>query len=325
MGAVSPIAEVAAAATPGEFPVVRASCLVGGGEMGGLMRAKDWSRTALGDPDLWPTALRLAVRIMLGSGYPMAVAWGSRFTFLYNDAYRPILARPSIPAHWAAASEIFPEIWDFIGPMFERVLRDDEQTTLVDQLLVLDRKGFLEECYFTFSYSPITEDDGRVGGALITVIETTERVFADRRTKTMAALGERLASAISEAEICHVAAEVLGSNRDDFPFAYLYLVEDPSDTGFPQATLAASTGGAPIIGDQHDTALWPFAAAARPVTSLPMRASQVLPSTVRTHLGDPVLSTATVPLKIPGRDAPAGSWSPASIRGGEWRLSTNLC
>ena len=119
----------------------------GDGEMARLMREKDWSATALGDSDLWSRSLRVAVRLLLGSGYPMYIAWGPEFIQLYNDAYRPILGRLKHPdALGDSSPRTFPEIWEFIGPMFQRVMQEGQQTTLLGQALPLDRNGYLEEC-----------------------------------------------------------------------------------------------------------------------------------------------------------------------------------
>ncbi|HST21605.1 MAG TPA: hypothetical protein VLR90_10835, partial [Blastocatellia bacterium] len=144
--------------------VSNAEFLLGGGEMGERMRAMDWSNTPLGPALQWPQSLRTAVSILLDSGYPMYIAWGGGFTQIYNDAYRPILGATKHPAALGQSTpECFAEIWDFIGPMFERVMTLGEATTLIDQLLELDRNGYVEECYFTFSYSAIRDETGKPG------------------------------------------------------------------------------------------------------------------------------------------------------------------
>ncbi|MEO7264626.1 MAG: PAS domain S-box protein [Ferruginibacter sp.] len=152
--------------------------LTGGSKMGELIRSFDWSKTALGSPDTWPQTLRIAVRIMLDTPFGMYIAWGNEYIQLYNDGYRPILGATKHPqALGISTRKTFAEIWPTIGPMFEGVM----QGTAVgfpDFTLQLDRNGFLEECVFDFSYSPIRLEDGEVGGVLVTVIETTEKVKA---------------------------------------------------------------------------------------------------------------------------------------------------
>ncbi|MEO6548199.1 MAG: PAS domain S-box protein [Ferruginibacter sp.] len=152
--------------------------LTGGGQMGTLIRSFDWSKIALGRPDTWPQSLRIAVRIMLDCPFGMYIAWGNEYIQLYNDGYRPILGATKHPqALGISTRETFAEIWPTIGPMFEGVMQGTP-VGFPDFILQLDRNGFLEECVFDFSYSPIRLEDGEVGGVLVTVIETTEKVHA---------------------------------------------------------------------------------------------------------------------------------------------------
>jgi signal transduction histidine kinase len=198
--------------------------LEGGGEMGALMRSIDWSRTAVGPASQWPQSLRTALSILLETGFPMYIAWGPEFIQFYNDGYRPILGSTKHPAAMGRSTrETFAEIWNIIGPMFEGVMTGTA-TTVVDFLLPLDRHGFVEECYFIFSYSPIREEGGNVGGVLVTVTETTERVLGARRLKTLQALSARMQEAPTAEAACEIAAGVLGENPDDLPFALLYLL-----------------------------------------------------------------------------------------------------
>ena len=176
--------------------------LSGGGEMGALMRSIDWSTTAVGPVDAWPQSLRTALSILLETGFPMYIAWGRDYTQFYNDGYRPILGSTKHPmAMGAGTRETFAEIWDIIGPMFQGVM-EGRATNVVDFMLPLDRHGFAEECYFIFSYSPIREESGRVGGVLVTVTETTARVVGERRLKTTQALAAETREAKTAAEAC---------------------------------------------------------------------------------------------------------------------------
>jgi hypothetical protein len=225
--------------------------LRGGGEMGALMRAIDWSQTAVGPAERWPQSLRTALSILLETGFPMYIAWGPAFTQFYNDGYRPILGSTKHPAAMGASTrETFAEIWDIIGPMFTGVM-GGTATTVVDFMLPLDRHGFAEECYFIFSYSPIRQEDGSVGGVLVTVTETSGRVLGERRLRTTQALAARTRDAGSVAAVCAIGAEVLRENRSDIPFALLYLVAPDRQTarleqvcglggGHPLAAAAAS-------------------------------------------------------------------------------------
>ena len=240
-----------------------ARVLQGGGEMGALMRAIDWSKTAVGPVEDWPQSLRTALSILLETGFPMYIAWGPAFTQFYNDGYRPILGSTKHPAAMGISTrETFAEIWSIIGPMFEGVMAG-KPVFVSDFHLPLDRHGFVEECYFVFSYSPIREEQGNVGGVLVTVTETTARVLDARRLVTLqdlAAKGQHVQTASAAAEI---AAEVLGDNPADVPFALVYLLDATGGRAELAGAAGVAAGGAgsptPIdvaVGD----AVWPLGA-----------------------------------------------------------------
>lgn len=157
--------------------------LAGGGEMGELIRAKDWSTTSLGDPETWPQSLRTMVAVMLNNPFGMYIAWGNDFTQIYNNAFRPILGATKHPeALGISSAATFSEIWTTIGPMFNEVI-EGKAVSIPDFMVVLNRNGFDEECYFDFSYSPIKKENGEIGGILVTVIETTEKKKATEALK----------------------------------------------------------------------------------------------------------------------------------------------
>ena len=150
--------------------------LAGGGEMGKLIRTKDWSKTTLGDPETWPPSLCTMVAVMLSNPFGMYIAWGDNYTQLYNDGYLPILGSTKHPdALGISTKQTFSEIWDIIGPAFAGVM-EGKPVVFPNFMLPLNRNGFIEECYFDFSYSPIRKEDGTVGGVLVTVIETTKTI-----------------------------------------------------------------------------------------------------------------------------------------------------
>ncbi len=206
----------------------RNSILAGGGEMGELMRSIDWSHTPVGQVDAWPQSLHTALSIVMETGFPMYIAWGPEFTQFYNDGFRPILGSTKHPAAMGIGSpETFSEIWDVVGPMFHDVMRG-RGTTLVDFKLFLDRHGFAEECYFFFSYSPIRDESGGVGGLLATVSETTQRVIGERRLRTTQALATETRDAPAVADVCEIAARVLSRNGDDLPWVEIHLAGEGS-------------------------------------------------------------------------------------------------
>jgi PAS domain S-box-containing protein len=196
----------------------------GGGDMGRLMANIDWAKTPIGSVDTWPQSLLTAVSICLSSRFPILLLWGADLVTIYNDAYRPVLGQKHPRALGRAGRECWPEIWDVIGPMLEGVLARGEATWSDDQLLLLDRNGYTEECYFTFSYSPIRDEAGGVGGVFTAVTETTERVLSERRLSCLTRLTEMTASAPAVGEACAVAVEAL-ANHPDIPFCGLYHVD----------------------------------------------------------------------------------------------------
>ena len=157
----------------------------GDSELASLMRDLDWNATPLGDVSTWPEALCTAVDICLGSQYPIMVFWGADYIQLYNDAYRPVLGEAKHPQFLGAcARDCWPEIWDVVGPMLDGVRAGGRATWSEDLLLPMLRNGYVEEAYFTFSYSPVRSAD-RVAGVFCAVQETTQQVIAVRRLDTL--------------------------------------------------------------------------------------------------------------------------------------------
>ena len=155
-----------------------ADFLAGGGEMGELTRAYDWSATPLGEPKTWPQSLRTAVRILLNTNHPMFIWWGPELIQFYNDAYRQTLGPERHPsALGQSGRECWAEIWDIIGPQIEQVMSGGGATWHENQLVPVTRHGWLEQVYWTYSFSPIDEDDG-VSGVLVVCRDVTEDVLA---------------------------------------------------------------------------------------------------------------------------------------------------
>jgi signal transduction histidine kinase/DNA-binding response OmpR family regulator len=199
--------------------------LTGGGELGALIRAMDWSRTPLGPIASWPQSLKTSVSLILNSQHPMWIGWGPEATFLYNDAYIPVLSRAKHP--WALgrpAAEVWAEIWDVCGPLAAKVFEQGEATFVEDVRLFMNRGDFVEETYYSFSYSPIRDESGCVGGLFCPSQETTARVLNARRLRTLSALSAGALVQKSIEAACSSIAKTLADNGDDVPFALLYLV-----------------------------------------------------------------------------------------------------
>jgi PAS domain S-box-containing protein len=216
-------------------------CLAGGGDMGAHMRSLDWSKTALGPVQQWPQSLRTSVSICLNSRFAILIWWGPDLVMLYNDAYRDIIGAKHPAALGQPGRDCWPEVWHIIGPMLEGVARQGEATLSNDLLLLLERDGYAEECYFTFSYSPIRDESGGVGGVFTPVAETTPHIVGERRLRTLRDLAARAGSARNTREACDAAAETLAANPWDVPFAALYLLDDDRIS----AWLAGSAGVEP--------------------------------------------------------------------------------
>lgn len=194
----------------------------GGGEMGDLMRSIDWSKTPVGPVQQWPQSLITALSILLRQKTAVFIFWGPEHVQFYNDAYRPILGTSKHPAAMGQRGcDCWPEIWDIIEPMLDAVHRG-ESTAVEDGLLVMDRSGYLEEGYYTYTYSPISDEAGSVGGVFCVVYDTTGRVIGERRLRTLRDLASRVMAKDAETA-CRIAASTLASNPHDIPFAALYL------------------------------------------------------------------------------------------------------
>ena len=239
--------------------------LSGPGPVRARMRALDWSATPLGAPAAWPQSLKTVVRLMLDSRYAMWLAWGPRLTFFCNDAYLPTVGTRDSWVLGASARDVWSEIWPEIGPRIDRVLTTGSATWDEGLLLFLERRGFAEETYHTFSYSPVHDDAGAVQGMLCVVTEDTAKRLGERRLRTIGALASAALAARSADEACRQAAAALAENAHDVPFALIYLHD--ADKGV--ARLAASSGveagasAAPMeLALESPAAAWPLGRAA---------------------------------------------------------------
>lgn len=240
--------------------------LYGGGEMGALLRAHNWSATPLGEPDTWPQSLRSALSICLEANFPIAIYWGPELALLYNDAWSSIPGKKHPGALGRPGREVWPEIWDTIGPLFHQVQETGAGVWQHDQLLPMHRHGYTEECYFNFTFSPIRGEGGQVEGIFNAVLETTSSVLAERRERALRELAEALAARRDELEVFAVAATLLATKSVDVPFSLLYRIDDQAQ----QAHLMGLTGverdsaAAPTVIDLGDADTpWPLASVLR--------------------------------------------------------------
>lgn len=203
--------------------------LAGGGEMGARMRAFDWTTTPLGPPGRWPQSLKTMVRVILDSRYAMWMLWGPELTFFCNDAYLPTVG---VKRDWvlgARSDLVWEEIWPDIGPRIMHVLERGEATWDEGLQLFLERRGFTEETYHTFSYSPVYDDHSQIAGMLCVVTEVTERVIGERRLRMLRDLAARSVRAQSTEDSCQRLCDVLRQYPLEVPFAVIYLLEPRRD------------------------------------------------------------------------------------------------
>ncbi|MBO9601240.1 MAG: PAS domain-containing protein [Novosphingobium sp.] len=235
--------------------------------MAQAMRAHEWAATALGEPGGWPEALKIPLRILLTSRFEMWLGWGPELNFFYNDAYVPTLGIKHPVALGRPFQEVWAEVYDDVADQVARV-RAGEATWNKALLLLLERSGFPEETYHSFSYSPLYDAEGAVGGMLCVVNEETGRVIGERRLETVRQLGLSLAGATDLDKVRAGAQAAFASNRHDFPFAAIGLARDDGDELFRQASpaLPAEPAAAGAIVALPQGSGWPTGAWDRPPT-----------------------------------------------------------
>ena len=237
--------------------------LAGGGKMGALIRSMDWSANPLGPPALWPQSLRTSVSLCLSSTFPILVAWGPDDIQIYNDAYRPICGDLHPQAMGAPFKEIWASALPVVGDAFDRAHKG-EGAYIHDQRMFLDRLGYLEEAFMTFSFSPIRDESGQVGGIFHPITESTPTVLNARRTQGLRDLSVDIVDARTLAEIGRGIAAQHPNLVLDLPFLLVYRIE--ADSG--QLSLCSGVGleNHPALAPAStalDDACWPFARAAR--------------------------------------------------------------
>ncbi|MGD0735610.1 MAG: ATP-binding protein [Terracidiphilus sp.] len=230
-------------------------------EMPRLVDDFDWASTPLGPAGEWPDSLKAVVRILLTSRFPMWMAWGPELTFLYNDAYRVTTLGKKHP--WALgrpAAEVWHEIWKDIGPLVHQVMETGEASWDEKLLLILERSGYPEETYHTFSYSPLADSDGRIVGMLCVVMEDTVRVIGERQLASLSTLAGALAGAISKQDV-FAAIERGLAHQKDMPCTLTYLLDEDGVS----LRLVACTGidaehpvALPVIDTTETHRAWPI-------------------------------------------------------------------
>src|SRR6185436_18682161 len=256
-------------AAPGDW-------LVGGGEMAKVIKAKDWSKTPLGPIESWPQSLRTVVSLAQASNSPISLAWGPGNVQIYNDGYWPICG----DKHPTSMGQDFRECWASAFPVIGEAYAtawSGKSAYLEKMRMFLDRYGFLEETWFTFSFSPITDESGGVGGLFHPVTEMTSQMLSERRTKTLRDLASRAGKAKTGEEAFAFSAQVLAESELDLPFVLFYLIDGATLQAqlVGQTGLAPGTPVAPTSVDLHTSSdqPWPIGEVAR--TGVPQQIDDV--------------------------------------------------
>lgn len=188
------------------------------GELEELYKATDWAATPLGDPSTWDAALRMALDLILHTRYPATLLWGPELVLLYNQGYAEMIGDKHPTALGARTEDVFPEAWDVIAPRLRNVLADGESWYVEDELLPLVREGFLEECFFTYSYSPVHGVDRRIEGVIDVTHETTAQVVDRRRLALLAQLQSALTAVDDRSMLPKVIADLADGDHPDLPW-----------------------------------------------------------------------------------------------------------
>ncbi|MRV75626.1 response regulator [Duganella sp. FT92W] len=323
--------------------------------MGKRIADYDWTDTPLGDLHAWPQSLRTVVSLMLNSSHPMWIGWGPEATFLYNDAYIDVLSHAKHPlALGRPASQVWAEIWDYCAPLVDKVFLRGESSYEHVQLF-MNRGSWIEETWYSFSYSPVVDESGGVGGLFCPSTNTTS---SNQNTRRLASLSALSAEALREdcvAGACDKAMQAIAANPQDIPFALLYTI----DNGVAHLQQAAhvpadhdAPGIAPACVVLHDDAAPPGAAPASSPASppnspfaagaacrWPLRQLWLGGGTQLLPVGDfdalplglanqRITQALALPLQLQGQDRPAGvlvmGVSPACKLDGEYRTFFEL-
>ena len=249
-----------------------ADWLVGGGELGALIRAKDWAATPLGPIDDWPQSLRSCISHLLPSRAQIVLFWGPEFVTVYNDAYRPVFGGKHPRVLGLPGRESWSELWDMLQPLLAGVVNTGDAFWAKDLMFMIERHGYVEETYFDVSYDPVRDETGRVGGVFCIVSETTGRVVGERRLAALRDLGRVSNGATSAGDIFRNSATVLENYGKDVPFTALYSWDAAAGTARLEAAsgIAAGDAGAPLLIDatnRHQS--WPLGSDAEIVLAEP--------------------------------------------------------
>jgi two-component sensor histidine kinase len=281
--------------------------LAGGGEMGAAIRDFDWTATELGPPDRWPRTLKTCLRIMLASRQPMWVWWGEELINFYNDAYLSIIGGKHPHALGQPARKVWAEIWDQIHERIGAAMRGEASYSEAE-LLVMQRNGYREETYYTFSFSPVPDDEGGIGGIVCANSDDTDRVIGARQLALLREIASRTWEADSVEEVYALSAKALACDPRDMPFAMIYGLEDDGIRGRLRSTSGIAPGhaAAPETIVLERGALWPIGDVVRGSGPILVCLGEKFGSLPKGPWNDVAQDALILPLSISADAAPRG-------------------
>ncbi|WP_394762871.1 PAS domain-containing protein [Phenylobacterium sp.] len=271
---------------------VLADTFPGDSAMSARMRAHDWAATPLGSPEHWPDGLKVPLRMMLTSRFEMWLGWGPDLAFFYNDAYAPTLGVKHPAALGRPMSQVWKEVFSAVEDRIVSVMRDGVATWDKALMLMLERSGYLEETYHTFSYSPLRGDAGAIDGLMCVVTEETERVISERRLETLRVLAQELLPARDLAGVLAATTRALATNAKDFPFGFV--------SPFGPVPAASSL---PAL----DEAAWPYAEIAQGAESVRIALAGLLSDPPKGDWDIAPAEALIVPVSQAGRGKPSAA------------------
>jgi PAS domain S-box-containing protein len=284
--------------------------LIGGGIMGELIRSNDWSATPLGPIEGWPESLRTTVSLCLASNFPINLIWGPQHIQIYNDGYLPLCAAKHPRSLGEDYTKTWMSAWNILDKTFQGALQG-QTSFLENQRMFLDRNGYLEETFFTFSLSPIRDESGQIAGIFHPVTETTPQMLSQRRTHALQDLASRAGQSKSVLESCGLSAQALLNYQLDLPFALIYLLDDDGAKARLRgsAHLTPGTPASPEVIDLSEggDCAWPLrevicSATTTTVTGL----AQMFGTLECGPYPEPPQTALLVPIVVSGVDRPIG-------------------
>ncbi len=282
--------------------------LVGGGEMGALVKAKDWSLTSLGPRDRWPELLRSVVNLCLNSSAPMSVAWGPHFVQIYNDSYRSFCGSKHPESLGQDFRTVWAETWHLVSEAFE-MASEGQPSPLVKRRVFLDRLGYLEEVFLASSFSPIFDSDGRVAGILHPVTEITDQVLGERRLRVIQSITDRLVGVRTVKAAVAEAVRTLKRHKLELPFVLFYTVDPSEDEAHLCDSSGLESAGVDVLAStidlRNNASSWPVDHVLSSGETMELTDLSARVSIVCSPYEEPLEEAVLMPLALDREDLPS--------------------